>query len=60
MSLVALGVAFSVLAVQSPEPARAKSLSDDPATVVRAATLAVEGDSVAALRARWEARRAAD
>jgi hypothetical protein len=60
MSLLALGVAFSVLAVQSPEPARAKSLSDDPATVVRAATLAVEGDSVAALRARWEARRAAD
>jgi tetratricopeptide (TPR) repeat protein len=60
MSLLALGLAFSALAVQSPESARATSSSDDPSAVVRAATLAVEGDSIAALRVRWEARRAVD
>ena len=59
MSLLALGLACSSLAVQSPA-ARGAAHSDDPPAVVRAATLAVEGDSAAALRARWAGRRAAD
>lgn len=51
---------FPALAAQAPGVVRAPSPSDDPPAIVREATLAVEGDSIAALRARLEARRSAD
>jgi tetratricopeptide (TPR) repeat protein len=52
-------VACRPLAAQSPASA-GRSRPDEPAAVVREATFAVEHDSVAALRARWLARRASD
>ena len=48
------------LAAQSPSSTGPTGGADDPATVVRSATLAVEHDSVAALRAQWLTRRASD
>ena len=60
MSLLALALAFPALAPPAFDSARPTSPPDDPPAVVREATLAVEGDRVAALRARWEARRAID
>jgi hypothetical protein len=42
-------------AVGSPPLARGQA-PDDPRLVVRAALRAVEGDSVASLRARWQSR----
>jgi tetratricopeptide (TPR) repeat protein len=51
---------LSTLAAQAPGSSRPPTSSDDPSVVIREATLAVEGDSVAPLRSRWEARRNAD
>ncbi len=58
MSLLAL--VFPALVTQAFDSARPPSLPGDPPAVVREATLAVEGDRVAAARARWDARRAID
>ena len=58
--LLAAALAAPAWALQVPEPLRPAAPGDDPSAVVREATLAVEHDSVAVLRARWEARRAAD
>jgi CHAT domain-containing protein/tetratricopeptide (TPR) repeat protein len=43
----ALSILFALLSAQTPE---------DPRVIVRQATLAVEGDSVAQFRKRWDAR----
>jgi tetratricopeptide (TPR) repeat protein/voltage-gated potassium channel Kch len=58
-TLLVLVLACHPLAAQSPATSTG-SRSDEPAAVVREATLAVEHDSVAALRALWLARRASD
>ena len=51
MFLTAVILAFPAPVAQAP---------DDPPAIVREATLAVEGDSVAAPRSRWIARRSTD
>ncbi|HEY7480630.1 MAG TPA: CHAT domain-containing tetratricopeptide repeat protein [Gemmatimonadales bacterium] len=60
MSLLAIALALPALTLQVSDPARPATRSDDPAAVVLHATFAVEGDSVAAVRARWQARLASD
>lgn len=53
-------VLVATLAAQAPVSLRPPASSTDPSAVIREATLAVEGDSVAPLRSRWKARRDAD
>ena len=60
ISLAAAVFASRALAAQAGGPAHPSASADDPPAVVRAATLAVEHDSVAAFRTRWNARRVAD
>jgi tetratricopeptide (TPR) repeat protein len=60
MFSAAIILAFPALVVQAPDSARPASPPDDAAAIVHEATRAVEGDSVAAPRSRWIARRAAD
>lgn len=59
-SLLALVLTCRPLAAQLAGSTGPGGRSDEPATVVREATLAVEHDSVAPLRALWLARRATD
>ncbi|HET9726207.1 MAG TPA: CHAT domain-containing protein [Gemmatimonadales bacterium] len=58
--LLAAVLACAAFAAQAAGQARPTTSADAPAAVVREATLAVEHDSVIALRARWDARRARD
>jgi CHAT domain-containing protein/tetratricopeptide (TPR) repeat protein len=60
MSLLGIALALPALTLQASDSARPASPSDDPATLVLHATYAVEGDSVAAVRGRWQARLASD
>src|SRR5262245_6856112 len=56
MPALALVLLFPALVAPVFDLVRTTSPPDDPRAVVREATLGVEGDSVAALRARWGAR----
>jgi hypothetical protein len=60
MSRLATALALPALALQASDSARPVPPSDHPAALVLHATYAVEGDSVAAVRARWQARLASD